>query len=193
VNFGVLLWLPSTLVAEGRSVAASSALIAQSTLIAAPTILLSTWLYSAWSTRGALMVMILVTTLGLVGLSARNSGIALFANPVADLTLLILGSCGMISILLPYTAENFPLRIRGRATGWIAGCSKLGGLLAQGLSVLGLAPPLAAAALVIAFPAVIAVLLIRRFGRETRGRDLRELEPGAPGLEDSAAAETSAA
>src|SRR5690606_12681423 len=37
VNFGLLLWLPSTLVAEGRSVGASSALIAKSTLLAAPT------------------------------------------------------------------------------------------------------------------------------------------------------------
>src|SRR5215469_4917756 len=37
VNFGLLLWLPSALVAQGRSVAASSALIAKSTLLAAPT------------------------------------------------------------------------------------------------------------------------------------------------------------
>src|SRR5204862_276860 len=35
VNFGLLLWLPTALVAEGRSVGASSALIAKSTLIAA--------------------------------------------------------------------------------------------------------------------------------------------------------------
>jgi putative MFS transporter len=52
VNFGILLWLPSALVAESHSVEAASALIAKSTLIAAPTILLSVWLYSAWSTRG---------------------------------------------------------------------------------------------------------------------------------------------
>ena len=51
VNFGLLLWLPGQLIAEGRTVGASSALIAQSTLIAAPTILASTWLYSRWSTR----------------------------------------------------------------------------------------------------------------------------------------------
>jgi len=182
INFGIMLWLPSALVAEGRSVAASSALIAQSTLIAAPTILLSTWAYSAWSTRGALMVMIAITGLGLVGIGLRNSGIAFFANPVMDVTLLILGSCGVISILLPYTAENYPLRIRGRATGWIAGCSKLGGLIAQTLSVMGLAPPLAAAALAIGVPVVVALVLIFRFGRETRGRDLRELETGMLGL-----------
>jgi putative MFS transporter len=178
INFGVLLWLPSALVAEGRSVAAASALIAQSTLIAAPTILLSTWLYSAWSTRGALLVMLGITTLGLVGLGLRGS-VELFANPILDLTLLIVGACGVISILMPYAAENYPLRIRGRATGWVAGCSKLGGLLAQGLSVAGAVPPLAVAATVIAAPVLVALLLIARFGRETRGRDLRDLEAAA--------------
>lgn len=185
INFGVLLWLPSTLVAEGRSVAASSALIAQSTLIAAPTVLLATWLYSAWSTKGALLVMIGATALGLLGLGLRTSNVEFLSNPVLDVTLLIFGSCGVISILLPYTAENYPLRVRGRATGWIAGCSKLGGLVAQGLSVLGAVPPLAAAALAIAVPVVVSIALIAHYGRETRGRDLRDLERGRPQVERS--------
>src|SRR5256886_17431570 len=42
---------------------------------------------------------------------------------------------------LPYAAENYPLRIRGRATGWVAACSKLGGLVAQALSVVAGVPP----------------------------------------------------
>jgi putative MFS transporter len=68
------------------------------------------------------------------------------------------------------------LRVRGRATGWIAGCSKFGGLIAQGLSVVGIVPPLGAAALLIAVPTTIALALIAIFGHESRGRDLRELE-----------------
>src|SRR5579859_4346425 len=44
VNFGVMLWLPGSLVAEGRSMGVASALIARSTLIALPTIALVTWL-----------------------------------------------------------------------------------------------------------------------------------------------------
>ena len=176
VNFGLLLWLPATLVAEGRSVAASSALIAKSTLIAAPTILISTWLYSAWSTKWSLVTMIGTTALGLLGLALRDSGVASLANPLLPLTLVILGSCGVISILLPYTAENYPLRIRGRATGWIAGCSKLGGLLAQGLSVAGAVPPFATAVLVISAPAAISLLLLAVFGRETRGLDLSQMD-----------------
>ena len=176
VNFGLLLWLPAVLVAEGRSVGASSALIAKSTLFAAPTILISTWLYSAWSTKWSLVTMIGVTALGLLGLALRDSGVTALANPMLPLTLVILGSCGVISILLPYTAENYPLRVRGRATGWIAGCSKLGGLLAQGLSVAGVIPAFATAVLVIAVPAAASLLLLALFGHETRGMDLRELD-----------------
>ena len=56
----------------------------------------------------------------------------------------------MISILLQYAAENFPARLRGRATGWIAGCSKVGGVLAQGLAIMALVPAFGLTATLIA-------------------------------------------
>lgn len=176
VNFGLLLWLPAALVAAGRSVAASSALIAKSTLIAAPTVVLCAWLFSVWSTKWSLALMTAVMVAGLLGLSLQAGGAAALSNPIVPLALVVVGSCGVISILLPYAAENYPLRIRGRATGWVAGCSKLGGLIAQGLSVAGAVPQFATAVLVVAVPAVISVVLIAMFGRESRGRDLRELD-----------------
>ncbi len=98
------------------------------------------------------------------------------ANPLVPVALLIVGSSGLISILLPYAAENYPLRIRGRATGWVAGWSKMGGLIAQAFGVAGLAPALGIAAALVAVPAVLSLALIGVFGRETRGRDLRDLE-----------------
>ncbi len=180
VNFGLLLWLPGALVAEGRSVGAASALIAQSTVISLPVVVVATVLYSTWSTKGSLLVMIGVMTLGLIGFLLRGSGVALLADPLISLTLVIIGSCGVISILLPYTTENYPLRIRGRATGWVAGCSKLGGLIAQGISVAGAAPTFAIAALLVAIPSALSLLLIGRLGRETRGRDLREIDRPRP-------------
>jgi len=185
VNFGVLLWLPSALVAEGQSVAAASALIARSTLIAAPIVLVSAWLYSRWSTKGSLIIVLGLTVAGLLGVALRAHGMGRFASAAVDVTLLIIGSGGVIAILLPYTAENFPLRVRGRATGWVAGCSKLGGLLAQVFSVLGIAPPLGIAAVAISVPTAAALALIAWCGRETRARDLRELEvtPEPAGLE----------
>jgi MFS transporter, putative metabolite:H+ symporter len=176
VNFGVLLWLPGALVADGRSVAAASALIARSTLIAAPLALVAAWLYGTWSTKGSLLAMLGLTACGLLGLALSLGHRGFPGGLTAAVTLLIVGCGGIISILLPYTAEHYPLRVRGRATGWIAGCSKLGGLIAQGLSVAGAAPPLAAAAATIGLPTLAAMALVSRYGRETRMRDLRELE-----------------
>ena len=97
-------------------------------------------------------------------------------NPVLPVALLILGSSGVIAMLLPYTSESYPLKVRGRATGWIAGCSRIGGLIAQALSAFALVPAIGMAAAVISIPAILSVLLVARFGRETRGLDLRELE-----------------
>ncbi len=186
VNFGVLLWLPSALVAEGRSVGVASVLIARSALIAAPTIVVSAYLYSVWSTKSSLMLAIAITSIGLLAILLRGTAILpILSNPVMPLALLIVGSSAMISILLPYATENFPIRVRGRATGWVAGFSKIGGLIAQGLSALALVPALGIAAAVIAIPAVLSLVLIWVFGRETLGRDLRELEPAAVGRADS--------
>jgi putative MFS transporter len=174
VNFGLLLWLPAALVAEGRSVGASSALIARSTLLAAPTILLCAWMFSAWSTKWSLITMTAVMVAGLAGLAGGG-----LSHPLLPLALVILGSCGLISMLLPYTAENYPLRIRGRATGWIAACSKLGGLIAQTLSVLGAVPTFATTILAITVPALASAILIARFGHETRGLDLHHIDGDA--------------
>src|SRR5205807_2112594 len=154
VNFGLLLWLPAALIAEGRSVGASSALIARSTLIAAPTIVVCAWLFSAWSTKWSLVAMTGVMVLGMLGLTLQRLGAGEMSHPLIPVALIILGSSGVISMLLPYAAENYPLRIRGRATGWVAACSKLGGLAAQALSVVAGVPPLAAAVAAVAVPVI---------------------------------------
>lgn len=172
VNFGLLLWLPGTLVDEGLSVAAASGLIAKSTIISIPVVAVATLLYARWSSKGALILMMGMMAAGLLLFLLRAPG----DSPLLALTFVIVGSSGVISILLPYTAENYPLRVRGRATGWIAGCSKLGGLTAQGLSVAGAVPPFGIAAALIAVPTLAGLLLVAWMGRETRGRDLRDLE-----------------
>jgi len=177
VNFGVLLWLPGSLMASGRSVGLTSALIARSTLIAIPTILLTTYLYTRWSTKRTLALAIGVTTTGLIAtLLAENSAFASLSNPLVSVSLLVVGTSAVISILLPYTSECFPVRLRGRATGWVAGCSKVGGVMAQALAISALVPGFTLAAGLIAIPTAVSLLLISIFGRETRGRDLRELE-----------------
>ncbi|MFL6763644.1 MAG: MFS transporter [Sphingomicrobium sp.] len=175
INFGLLLWLPADLVAKGYSVAVSSKLLAESAVIAFPTIFLAAFAYSAWSSKWSVVGSIVVTILGLAGvlqLEFTNGG-----SPVLPVALLIVGTTGLIGMLLPYTAESFPLRIRGRTTGTVAACSKAGGMIAQFLAILALIPPLALVSLIIMVPTLAAVALVAIFGKETRGRDLRDLDP----------------
>jgi putative MFS transporter len=177
VNFGVLLWLPGSLIAEGRSVGLTSALIARSALFAVPTVAVATYLYSLWSTKQVLILAIGITILGLLATLLRNnSALPFLSNPLISVSCLIVGTSAVVSILMPYAAESFPVRQRGRATGWVAGCSKIGGVMAQGLAVFALVPAFGLAAGAIAIPTIASLLLIATFGNETRGRDLRELE-----------------
>jgi putative MFS transporter len=179
INFGLLLWLPADLVAKGYSVAVSSKLLAESALIAFPTVFVAALMYSRWSTKWSLVTMVGVTLLGLVGvLRLEFAGIG---SPVLPVALLIVGSNGIIAILLPYTAESFPLRVRGRATGWVAACTKGGGVAAQALSITALVPAMGVTAGLIIVPTALALGLCAWFGRETKGRDLRLLDDALAG------------
>ncbi len=177
VNLGVLLWLPGSLMREGRSVGAASELIARSSLFAAPTVVLVSWLYSIWSTKRTLVLTVGVTTLGLVAILLRDfRNIPSLSSPVFSVVLLMVGTSGIISVLLPYAAESYPIRVRGRATGWVAGFSKGGGLLAQGLGTLALVPALGVTAGIVVAPCLLSIVLLATLGHETHDRDLRELE-----------------
>jgi putative MFS transporter len=175
INFGLLLWLPSDLVAKGYSVGLSSKLLAESALIAFPTVFVVAFAYSAWSSKWSVVGAITITIVGLLGiLQLEFTGTG---SPVLPVALLIVGTNGLIAMLLPYTAESFPLRIRGRTTGTVAGCSKAGGVFAQLLAILALVPPLSLVSVIIMVPTVAALGLVAWFGKETRGRDLRDLDP----------------
>jgi putative MFS transporter len=175
INFGLLLWLPADLVAKGYSVGVTSKLLAESALIAFPTVFIVAYLYSGWSTKWSVVGSLAVTLAGLAGvlwLEVTGKG-----SPVFPVALLIIGTNALIAMLLPYAAESFPLRIRGRTTGTVAACTKAGGMLAQFLAILALVPPLGVVSMIIIVPTVIALLLVAWFGKETRGRDLRDLDP----------------
>jgi putative MFS transporter len=174
INFGLLLWLPADLVAKGYSMAVSSRLLAESALIAFPTIFIVAYLYSRWSTKWSVVGAILVALTGLAGvlwLEFTGTG-----SPVFPVALLIVGTNALVAMLLPYAAESFPLRIRGRTTGTVAACTKAGGMVAQFLAIMALVPPLALVALIIMVPTAAALVLVAWFGKETRGRDLRDLD-----------------
>jgi putative MFS transporter len=175
VNFGLLLWLPADLVSKGYSMEVSSRLLAESALIAFPTVFLAALAYSRWSTKWSVVGSLAVLIVGLLGvLNVEFTGVG---SPVVPVALMIVGTNALIAMLLPFTAESFPLRIRGRTTGLVAACSKAGGMLAQFFAILALVPPLALVAVLIVVPTAVALLLVGWYGKETRGRDLRDLDP----------------
>ena len=177
VDFGLLLWLPADLVAHGYTMGVSSKLLAQSALIACPTVFLAALLYSRWSSKWSLVTMIGVTLLGLILIVRLQAGIG---GPVLPIAMLIVGTNGIIATVSPYAAESFSLGVRGRATGLVAACTKVGGLLAQSLSIMGLVPSIGVTAIAIMVPTSLALSLIAWFGIDTKGRDLRDLEPRTP-------------
>lgn len=178
VNFGLLLWLPSDLQERGFSAELASGIIASSALVALPTIMLAAWFYSRWSSKWTLVGTILLTLIGLLGALLPPALLDLPPVVVAVIALLIVGTNGMIAVLLPYCAENYPLGSRGRATGLVAGSSKFGGVAVQAFALIGLIPTLAGAALSLLLPMALSAALVAYAGRETRGRSLRELEAG---------------
>ncbi|HEY0014150.1 MAG TPA: MFS transporter [Allosphingosinicella sp.] len=176
VNFGLLLWLPLDLQARGYSSELASGILASSALVALPTIMLAAWLYSRWSSKWTFVGTIVITLAGLVGALLPAHILSWPPLLIAVIAMLIVGTNGMIAVLLPYAAENYPLGVRGRATGLVAGASKFGGVAVQGFALAGLIPTLAGAAFALLVPMGAAAGLVAWAGRETRGRSLRELE-----------------
>lgn len=176
VNFGLLLWLPTDLQQRGFSAELASGILASSALLALPTIGIAAWLYSRWSSKWTLVGTVVLTVIGLVGALLPATLLSWSPLLVGVIATLIIGTNGMIAVLLPYTAENYPLGVRGRATGFVAASSKFGGVAVQGFALVGLIPTLGGAAFALLIPMAVSAALIAWAGRETRGRSLRELE-----------------
>jgi putative MFS transporter len=176
INFGLLLWLPMDLAARGYSSSLASGILASSALIALPTIAIAAWLYSRVSSKWTLVATGVISFAGLVGALLPASSLSSPPVLIAVIATLIVGTNGLIAVLLPYCAENYPLGIRGRATGLVAGSSKFGGVAVQGFALAGFIPTLTGVALALLGPIALSIGLVAWTGRETRGRSLRELE-----------------
>jgi len=173
VNFGLLLWLPADLRTRGYSVSGTNELLLYSSLLALPTTLLLAWFYSRWSTKWTLVALTVLTALALISLSLLNSRLPVLQhNPFILFAVLMVGVNGTIAVLLPYSAESYPVLVRGRGTGLVAGTSKLGGLAVNALTAAALVPDLITAGLALAVPVALSAGMIARYGGETRDCNL---------------------
>jgi MFS transporter, putative metabolite:H+ symporter len=176
-NFGFLLWLPTNLGRMGMDPAAASALLTRSALIALPGTALVIWMYHSWSSLKSLVTFIALTMLGLLlffmlDLAKIQSNAAM----VIATALLLVSASGVIAMLIPYSAEIFPVQLRGTGSGLVAAGSKFGGILGALCGVFGMFSHFAASALLIAIPMGVAGVMLARSGVETRGRRLEEIQ-----------------
>ncbi|MEY2168503.1 MULTISPECIES: MFS transporter [unclassified Rhodanobacter] len=177
VNFGFLLWLPANLARLGLDAQASSALIARSALLAVPGTAAVVWLYQRWSSFRTLVLFIALTALALLAFCAiAFTGMRAEAVMVAATAALLVSSGGVIATMIPYSAEIYPVHLRGTGSGLIAASSKFGGILGAALGVLGLFSHFALSALLIALPMAAAGWLLARHGVETRGHALEAIQ-----------------
>jgi len=177
VNFGFLLWLPANLNLIGIDPKATNLLLAQSAVFALPGIAVVVWLYQRWSSIRSLVLLIALTVLSLLAFFAIDAlGLRSTTATIVATVALLSSVSGVIATLIPYSAEIYPVHLRGTGSGLIAASSKAGGILGALLGVAGLFGSFMLSAVVIAVPMAIAGLMLARNGIETRGYRLEEIQ-----------------
>ncbi len=176
-NFGFLLWLPTNLRAMGMDAGTASWLLARSAVLALPGIAVVIWLYHRWSSIKALVLFVGLTSACLLsffamGVLAVHSQLAMLVATAG----LLVSSSGVIAMLIPYSAEIYPVQLRGTGAGAVAASSKFGGILGALAGVLGLFENMSLSALLIAAPMAISAFMLIRSGIDTRGRRLEDIQ-----------------
>jgi putative MFS transporter len=161
VYWGFITFLPSQLESSGRHGMSPATLLFISSLLAIPTCAIGAWLYMRWSARGTMVVYAALTVAALLTLAAIGlEG----SRPILLTTVMLLfaGTAGVIALIGPYTAEIYPLTIRGTAGGWAAAVGKSGGAFGPPLIALILSAPggIRTAAVFVALPMTLAALAV---------------------------------
>jgi MFS transporter, putative metabolite:H+ symporter len=168
-NFGFIVWLPTTIVGAGLSVTSITGILAKAALFAFPGSALMAWLYDRWSSKGTVVLAAATTGVVLLVFAILGNTIAKYPVLLAmALIFLLVAMWGLISVLAPYSAEVYPVRVRARGAGITAGSSKLGGVIALVMSVLVIVPfSVHDTALIAAVPALLGALAVSFAGVET--------------------------
>jgi len=184
VQWGFLTFTPTILRDRGLPAGSASKLLFWSALIAVPATILVAYLYGLWSSKKTMILFAGITTTALVAFAIIDPGgggrhLSLL---MPLMVLLLVGSGGIISMLSPYTAEVYPTAFRGTGSGFAAGTSKVGGIIAPPVAVilLALIPGFRLIALVVAIPVALSGLILLLAGVETRDRALEELHAAPP-------------
>ncbi len=157
VYWGFITFLPSQLEASEEKGMSAATLLFISSLLSIPTCVVAAWLYMRWSAKGTMVVYAVLTVAALLVLASVGMD---GSRPVllTAVILLFAGTAGVIALIGPYTAEIYPMAIRGTAGGWAAAVGKSGGAFGPPLIALVLSAPggMRTAAVLVAIPMAIA-------------------------------------
>lgn len=157
VYWGFITFLPSQLEASNEKGMSAATLLFISSLLSIPTCVVAAWLYMHWSAKGTMVVYAALTVAALLTLASTGMD---GSRPVllTAVILLFAGTAGVIALIGPYTAEIYPMAIRGTAGGWAAAVGKSGGAFGPPLIALVLSAPggMRTAAVLVALPMAIA-------------------------------------
>ncbi|GAA3010997.1 putative MFS transporter [Streptomyces sp. KhCrAH-43] len=169
VYWGFITFLPSQLEASAEGGMSAATLLFLSSLLSIPTCAVAAWLYMRWSAKGTMVVYAALTVVALLVLAAVGTE-GSRAVLLTAVILLFAGTAGVIALIGPYTAEIFPLAIRGTAGGWAAAVGKSGGAFGPPLIALVLSAPggIRTAALLVALPMTVAGVAVAMRGNDPR-------------------------
>ena len=177
VQYGFQQWIPSNLQRLGYNEVNASKILRDSALIGFPLNFPIAFLYGFWSSRKTIIIMAGLTAAALTGFVVAGSHVA---HNSALLHLLLIvpiwGISSLIAVTAAYASEIYPTRVRARGTGLAAAGTKIGGvLILAAVAAKVTAPSISVTALLGAIPMLAAIVLIIRFGVETRKRNLEAI------------------
>lgn len=179
-QFGLIIWLPTTLIKSGYSDVQSINYPMLINFFALPSVLVIIYLLQKRSSKS-----ILTLYPGVAGLLTILFG--LFLAPVAahPIVLVLLGGgifffgVTLLGIFPSYSAEIYPTEIRGSGSGWATGFTRIGsflGPLVGGILFQFSIPP---GAILIFFgvPLLLAAGVMQYWGVRTQNRTLEQISP----------------
>jgi putative MFS transporter len=191
VTFGFQLWIPTNLQKLGFNEVTSDKILRDSSLIGFPITFLVAWMYGFWSSKKTLVLLGLLTAAALLGFVVAGDSVAHHrALLYALLVIPITGISSILAVLISYSSEVYPTKVRSRATGVAAAASKAGGVLVIAIVVAAVTiPSIATTALIGAVPMALAAVAVWFVGVETHRRRLEEISAEELGAAELAMAD----
>ena len=172
--YGIFMWLPSIVFAQGFAVVKSFEYVLIMTLAQLPGYFSAAWLVDVIGRKYTLSLFLLLS-----GVSSY------FFGNAGDVIQLLMWGCSMSffnlgawGVIYTYTPEMYPTHIRALGSGWAAGFGRIGGMLAPMLVGVMLAAGLGMTTIFAMFASVFVLIsiVVISLGKESKRKTLEELD-----------------